>query len=68
MSETRRERWQHHETGTKLSLVVDDLDRFDDVIVDLRTELKGIKTILIGILVSTTTAAIMLAVNIGVGG
>jgi hypothetical protein len=66
MSEPRRERWLSHDIPTKLSLVVDDLDSIEEGMRDVRIELKGIKSVLIGVLVSVTTAAILLAINLAI--
>lgn len=41
-----------------------DLDAVDSRIIDIAAEVKGLKTILIGVLVATSTSAIMLAINL----
>lgn len=52
----------------RLRLVEDDLDKHDATFAELRDELAKIKGILIGILVSVTTAALLLAINLAVPG
>lgn len=66
MSERSRRKDEFDVPG-RLRLVENDLDDHDALFADLRAELGRIKGIMIGILVSTTTAAIMLAVNLAVG-
>lgn len=48
----------------RLRLVEDDLDKHDENFRELRDELGKIKGILVGILVSVTTAALLLAINL----
>ena len=48
----------------RLRLIESDLDDHDDDFDKLGAELAKIKGIMIGILVSTTTAAILLAINL----
>lgn len=50
----------------RVQLLEHDADEFDGALEGLRLELKGMRGLLTGILVSVATAAILLAVNIGV--
>jgi hypothetical protein len=51
----------------RLHLVEQDLDAHDDVFGEIRAELGKLKGIMLGILISTTTAALMLAATLAVG-
>jgi len=53
--------------GVRLTLVEDDLDQFDSSLADMANELKAIKNVLIGLLISVTTAAVVLALNLATG-
>lgn len=67
MSTERARRLDRLDQPTRLQLVENDLDDHDEMFRELKSELARIKGIMIGILVSTSTAAIMLAVNLAVG-
>jgi tetrahydromethanopterin S-methyltransferase subunit G len=51
----------------RLHLVELDLDAHDEVFQEIRSELGRMKGIMLGILISTTTAALMLAATLAVG-
>lgn len=61
---SRAEAWSHFDTETRLSLVVKDLDTFDQSMDRLNGRLAKINTTLIGILISLTTGAVLLAINV----
>lgn len=67
---TRREARETFDTPTRVRLVEDDLDQFAEALTGLKTELSALRAVLVGVLVSVTTAAIMLAISIvvNVGG
>lgn len=64
----RARRKEEFEIPQRLHLVEVDLDAHDEFFDDLRTELGRIKGIMVGILISTTTAALLLAINLVVVG
>lgn len=49
---------------TRLTLIETDLDKNDDEKEGIRQELKALRNVLIGILVSAATASVLLAINI----
>lgn len=63
----RRELWRGIETGVREDLVADALDANDRDHNALWSTLQNTNKLLIGVLVSTTTASILLAVNIAIG-
>lgn len=63
----RREQWKDLAVDVTLHLVGNDLDENDRDHNQLWKELQGIKKLLIGILISTTTASILLAINLVTG-
>lgn len=67
MASPRTHRRDEFDHAGRLRLVEVDLDEHDELFDDLRAELGRIKGIMVGILVSTTTAALLLAVNLVVG-
>ena len=54
----------HLESAEHLRSHDRDLDTVEARIGDIAAEVKGLKTILIGVLVATSTSAIMLAINL----
>lgn len=62
--QTRYEQRKRWTPEVRQELVENDLDEKDRQLVELRQELRGVKQILIGILISTSTAAIVGAVNL----
>jgi hypothetical protein len=52
---------------TRLSLLETDVDRVESSVTGLRDELKAIRTILMGVLVSLCTGCILFTLNIVVG-
>lgn len=63
-SQRRAELWKGLSQETHLIFIDDALDRNDADHESLRQELKAIRTLLIGILISTATASILLALNL----
>lgn len=63
----RRIQWQDLELSFVARLVADDLDENERDHNAIWKQLQTTNKLLIGILVSTTTASILLAVNIAVG-
>ncbi len=55
---------QNFDDKTRLTLVETDLDKNDQEKEGIRQELKALRNVLIGILISTATASVMLAINI----
>lgn len=55
------------ESGTRLTLLESDMDRGDVSLEGIRDEIKALRLVLIGILVSAATASILLAINVVVG-
>ena len=59
------------DTPTRLTLVEGDLDGLEGGLGAFREEIAGevksLRTVLIGILISVATAAILLAINVGIG-
>ena len=49
---------------TRLSLVESDLDQFEEGMTKLEERLASMQKVLVGILISVTTASILLAVNV----
>lgn len=64
----RRDDRREYALETRTGLLESDLDHHDREHQGIRDELKGMRTVLIGILGSTATASILLAVNIALGG
>lgn len=63
----RRSQWKEFEAPFHLTLVDDALDENDRDHNTMWRELQSIKKLLIGILVSTTTACILLTINLVTG-
>lgn len=63
----RRERWAGISAGVVQGLILDDLDRGESSFEQLREDIRGLKRMLTGLLISITTAAVLLALNLGVG-
>jgi len=74
----RREQREGFDDSTRIKLLENDLDANDvtmqqgaqalrETVSEFRTELKAMRGLLIGILVSVTTAALLLAANMVVG-
>lgn len=53
--------------AVRITLIEDDIDTVETVMSDLAGELKAIKNVLIGLLISITTAAVVLALNLATG-
>lgn len=66
MRQSRIDRAQGLDDGTRLRLIEDDLDTLESELHTMNDRLSKILWALIGLLISVTTAAILLAVNIGV--
>lgn len=70
--QARADRWQGLDDSTVIRLVLSDLDGMETSVNHLaetvEAKLSGLTKVLIGILVSMTTASILLAVNLAVGG
>lgn len=49
----------------RISLLESDVDELNQHLTDLAGELRNIRNVLIGILISVTTASILLAINAG---
>lgn len=49
---------------TRVALLEDDADKMDEAFGDLHADLKAIKNVLIGLLISLSTAAVVLALNL----
>ena len=49
---------------TRVALLEDDADKMDENFGDLHADLKAIKNVLIGLLISLSTAAVVLALNL----
>jgi hypothetical protein len=60
--------WRDETDSVIIRNVMDDLDEHDRTFVELAKDAKQIKTILVGLLLSTTTAAIIGALNLFLGG
>lgn len=58
------ERGPHFSDAQRIALAEKDLDEHDGFFDAFKTELGKMKGIMLGILVSTTTAAILLALNL----
>lgn len=56
----------HFEIPVRLQLVEKDLDRLDDGLATVAKRLDRILWALVGLLISVTTACILLAINLGV--
>jgi len=61
---TRTAERQNYVLDTRISLLESDLDKFEEGMEGIRAELRGLNRIMLGVLVSVTTAAILLALNI----
>lgn len=64
---SRARRKDDFDLPQRLHLVELDLDHQDEVFDQIRSELSRMKGIMLGILISTTTAALMLAATLAVG-
>lgn len=64
---SRVENRKSFDSGTRLSLVEGDLDQFDNELHTTNERLSKILWALVGLLISVTTACVLLAINIGVG-
>lgn len=64
----RTEERRSFDQAVRVSLLEGDMDHFEDGFTAFRSELDAIRKILIGILVSVTTASLLLAVNVIVVG
>ena len=51
----------------RLRLIETDIDSLESMLDDLRKELKSMRAVMVGILISVATAAILLALNLGIG-
>ncbi len=67
MSTRVRRKEEGFDIPQRLHLVETDLDEHDDIFGEIRSELGRMKGIMLGILISTTTAALMLAATLAVG-
>lgn len=63
-AQSRRGRWLGESAQTHLGLIDDDLDQTDRRFSELSTKIDGMKTILMGILITLTTGSILLAANL----
>jgi hypothetical protein len=63
-AQSRRGRWLSESAQTHLGLIDDDLDENDRKFGELNTKLDGMKTILMGILITLTCTSIALAANL----
>lgn len=63
----RRDQWRDLAVDVVIRLIGNDLDENDRDHNQIYRELQSIKKLLIGILVSTTTASILLALNMVTG-
>lgn len=68
MSASRAAARQAFDQETRVALLEGDIDEFELTMNALRSELGGIRRVLVGLLVSVTTACILLAINIAVVG
>jgi tetrahydromethanopterin S-methyltransferase subunit G len=64
---SRARRKDDFDLPQRLYLIEVDLDQQDEVFQEIRSELGRMKGIMLGILISTTTAALMLAATLAVG-
>ena len=64
MAERRSARRNLYDDHTRITLLEDDADDTDSAIDHLRDEMKAQTRVLMGILVSVATAAVLLAINI----
>lgn len=63
----RRDDRREYAIETRAGLLESDFDGHDEVHHEMKDEIRGLRMVLIGILASTATASILLAVNIVVG-
>jgi hypothetical protein len=52
------------EVPVRVTLLEGDADKGEDALEGFRLELRGIRNVLVGLLVSVSTAAILLAINL----
>lgn len=64
---TRRQQWEHVDLPIVANFVADDLDQNDRDHNALWREQQRTNRLLFGVLMSTTGACILLAINIGIG-
>lgn len=62
--QARRSLWQGYEQQYVNNQIGDDLDQNDRDHNAIWVELRSVRALLIGILISTTTASVMLAINL----
>ncbi len=61
---SRVEERKEFEVPVRVTLLEGDVDRGDEALEAFRQELRGIRNVLVGLLVSVSTAAILLAINL----
>jgi glutamate/tyrosine decarboxylase-like PLP-dependent enzyme len=66
--QARRVMWQNLESTVVRELIANDLDEMDRRFVAMAADLKQIKAVLVGLLVTFSTASIVGAVNLLFGG
>lgn len=64
---TRQQARQNFAAEVRIALLETDADEKDDEMRSLRDDVKAIKAVLIGLLISITTASILLLLNITTG-
>ena len=55
---------REYEVPVRLSLLEHDQDTLESALKELRNELKAMRTVMVGILISIATASVLLAINI----
>jgi len=63
---TRKDEREGFEVPTRVQLLETDMDTNDKEKESIRNELRALRMVLIGILVSVTTASVLLAVNVAI--
>lgn len=63
---TRKDEREGFEIPVRVQLLETDMDKDDEEKEGIRNELRALRMVLIGILVSVTTASVLLAVNVAV--
>lgn len=65
---TRRQKWTDLDTDQKVNAAGDDLDGYDGAFKAFRLELRSIRNVMVGLLISVSTGAVLLAVNLVASG
>jgi hypothetical protein len=55
---------QGFDASTRLTLVETDMDKNDQGMEGIKNEIKALRSVLVGILISAATASVLLAINV----